>query len=67
VEVVWRLTQATHHTAPSCLVVEVSYELCRDVRGILYPFSVSVSLLVSPSISNILMVLSEEQVASRRP
>ena len=32
-----------------------------------YPRNVSVSLCVSPSISNILIVLSEEHVASRRP
>ena len=32
-----------------------------------YPRSVSVSLWVSPSISKIFMVLSEEHVASRRP
>ena len=32
-----------------------------------HPLSVSVSLWVSPSISKILMVLSEEQVANRRP
>lgn len=32
-----------------------------------YPRSVSVSLWFSPSISKILIVLSEEQVARRRP
>ncbi len=32
-----------------------------------YPLKVSVSLCVSPSISKILIVLSDEQVASRRP
>lgn len=32
-----------------------------------YPFSVSVRRCWSPSISKILMVLSEEQVARRRP
>ena len=36
-------------------------------KGWTYPRSVSVSLWFSPSISKILIVLSEEHVARRRP
>ena len=44
--------------------------VCGRVRQgmlLVYPFSVSVNLWLSPSTSKILIVLSEEQVASRRP
>lgn len=37
------------------------------VEVVIYPFNVSTSRCDSPSISKILIVLSEEQVASRRP
>ncbi len=52
----------------NCIVSAMLLRDERDVMGELaYPRSVSVSLWFSPSISKILIVLSEEQVARRRP
>lgn len=71
--------QERDQIAPSCLRGGVSEGVRRGMRieeeemeeeavdGWAYPFNVSVSLCVSPSISNILIVRSEEQVARRRP
>lgn len=44
---------------------EYIYGRCGGFRA--YPFNVSVNRCVSPSISKILIVLSDEHVASRRP
>lgn len=65
-----RRTHETHQTAPSCLegvMSDLWYIQSLGEPWLFYPRNVSVSLWVSPSISKILMVLSEEHVANRRP
>lgn len=59
-------THATHHTAPSCLWITSAAGTSGEMDSA-HPFRVSTSRCVSPSISNILTVLSEEHVANRRP
>lgn len=70
-------THAIHHTAPSWLLEKkhniyflviggVNQSQSWGKRG-LYPFNVSSSLWESPSTSKILIVLSDEHVASLRP
>lgn len=55
--------------APHCAFVPFNRVSNVDTRGMgsSHPFSVSINRCVSPSISNILTVLSEEHVANRRP